>query len=405
MSKSQAPFARAGSAGGVRLRQSWRHTGRASRWRPWRVVLALLLVGIGLVVLVRPARIAAETLVLMPALFPEVPLDPLSLVTPAPLQEESRFSYAAGTVDVDVYRPAVGGPHGGVVLQLGARFEQRDPVLVRFARGLARLGVVVVVPGSSSLSAGRILPEETDALDKSFDLLTARSDVDPARTGFLGFSVGGGLSLLAASHPPLRDRVHFVSSLGGYEDARRLLVDVASRSVEVDGTQRTWDPNPLTLEVLATQIVETLPAEQDRDLLGQIFLHHETVPEGELEGLTPGGRDARALLQGTDRATAAAIVARLPDATRARLAGISPAGSLSDLRADLYLMHDVGDSYIPFTETRHLAADAPPGVVRQDVETAIFEHVYPDKPVPWTTFLPEVWRLFWYAHAVLMELL
>ncbi len=405
MNTPSLPFSPPPRVGGVKLRRTWQHSSHPARWGPWRTLLLLLALLAALVVLVRPVRVVAQTLVLMPALFPEVPLDLLSLVTPAPVREEAHFPYTAGTVDLDVYRPTTGGPHPAAVLQLGARFEQRDPVLVRFASALARLGVIVAVPGSDNLRAGRILPEETDALARSFDWLVDQPDVDPARSGFLGFSVGGGLSLLAASQPALRDRVHFVSSLGGYDDARRLLTDLGSRSIIVDGAQRAWEPSPLTLEVLATQLVETLPDRQDEELLRRVFLQHETLPGGAVDTLTPAGRDARMLLAGTDRATAEAIVARLPAATQARLAGISPSVSLSDVRADLYLIHDVGDSYIPFTETRYLVADAPPALIQQYVETSIFEHVYPDKPAPWTTFLPEVWRLFWYAHAVLMELL
>jgi hypothetical protein len=31
--------------------------------------------------------------------------------------------------------------------------------------------------------------------------------------------------------------------------------------------------------------------------------------------------------------------------------------------------------------------------------------VTPDRPVPWQTFLPDVWALYWDVHAVLLELL
>jgi len=68
-------------------------------------------------------------------------------------------------------------------------------------------------------------------------------------------------------------------------------------------------------------------------------------------------------------------------------------------------MHDVDDSFIPFTESRDLVARAPDGVVQRYTEFAIFAHVIPDRPVPWQTFLPDLWRLFWHVHAVLLEVL
>ena len=67
-------------------------------------------------------------------------------------------------------------------------------------------------------------------------------------------------------------------------------------------------------------------------------------------------------------------------------------------------MHDVDDPFIPFTESRQLAAAAPPGIVQRYTEFAIFAHVIPDRSVPWETFVPDVWRLLLHVHAVLLEL-
>ncbi len=377
---------------------------RAGRGRRWWIVLGVVLVVV-LLLAVRPARVAALALLLLPALFPQAPVNPLAWATPTPARDTASFAYSAGVVEADVYQPGTPGPHAGVVLQLGARLERRDPVLVRFADALARLGVVVLVPGSDNLLAGRILPEEPEAVRRAYQLLVSRPDVDPARTGLLGFSIGGGLSVIAASEEALRDRVRFVSSLGGYFDARELLLAVGSRSIEVSGEERPWQPHPLTLEVLATQLVDTLPAPVDRALLARAFLQRQPVDEAEWASLTPAGRDARQLLEGVSREEARAIVARLPEATRSRLAAISPSSFLPGLRARLYLMHDTGDSYIPFSETRLLAASAPAGTLQRYVETSIFEHVYPDRPVPWYTFVPELWALSQYVYAVLLELL
>ena len=66
-------------------------------------------------------------------------------------------------------------------------------------------------------------------------------------------------------------------------------------------------------------------------------------------------------------------------------------------------MHDVDDSFIPFTESRALAKAAPS--ISRFTEFEIFAHVIPERPVPWQTFLPDLWRLFWHVHAVLVEAL
>ena len=86
-------------------------------------------------------------------------------------------------------------------------------------------------------------------------------------------------------------------------------------------------------------------------------------------------------------------------------AQLSPSTYLSQIHAHVYLMHDVDDPFIPFTQSRELVARAPPGLVTRYTQFSIFAHVIPEKPVPWQTFLPDLWRLFWHVHAVLLELL
>lgn len=368
----------------------------------WLVALALL-VGTGL--LVQPVRVALVSLLFLPAVFPNAP-NPLAMVTPAPTRTEHHFTYAAGTVDADVYHPSGGGQHGAVLWLLGANaLPRRDPLVVRFAESLARAGAVVMVPESSSLMAGRILPEEIDAIQQSFQLLSSQPDVDKERVGFIGFSIGGGLVLVAAAQPEIRDRVRFVTTLGGYYDAVEFFVDVASRSVENNGRDVPWEPSPLTRQVLAKQLIETLPDESDRAALTRAYLEGPS-PSAVPSGLSPSATGVGMLLSGRlPRATVRAAVASLPPEILERLRAISPSSYVSDLRTRLFLMHDTGDTYIPHTQTRRLAATAPRGLIQRFTEFSIFQHVVPDRPVPWPVLVPEVWALYWHVHAVLVEVL
>src|SRR5258708_32526810 len=95
-------------------------------------VFALAALIVALVVW-HPARVAVQTLLLLPALFPSAPFDPLSLVTAAPAREQYSYAYAGGTVDAVLYRPAGFGRHGAMMLLLGAGDLPRSDVAVRFA--------------------------------------------------------------------------------------------------------------------------------------------------------------------------------------------------------------------------------------------------------------------------------
>ena len=377
------------------------------RFSPRRVLALGVALVLLLAILAPPVHVAVQTLLLLPAAFPGAPVDPLSALTPAPTRTEHHYAYAVGTVDADVYHPG-GSGHGGIVLQYqGPRpVPRRDPLLVHFAEGLARLGIVVVVPESSAMLAGRVLPEETDAIRQNFELLAAQPDVDPSRLGFVAFSVGGSLTIVEATRPELRDRVRFVATVGSYYDAAELLVDVASHTLQVpEGQVQPWLPDDLAYQVLAQDLIETLPDANDRDLLTRAFVQHEAVPEADLSRLTPDGATVRQLLSGPSRPDALAAVDRLPPASRARLAALSPSAVLGDLRAHLYLMHDTGDTLVPYPQALRLAAAAPPGTLRRLTLLSIFQHIIPDRPVPWQTFLPDLWAFYWHVDAVLSEVL
>lgn len=334
--------------------------------RRWLILLALAVITL---TVWHPARVAAEAVLLLPDVFPSAPIDPLNLVTPVPRETDSTLPYAAGTINVRIFHPSNAGRHAGVLLLLGAGELPREDLGVRFAQALARSGVVVMLPESTGLVNEQMSRAEIDGLVQSYDLLDSQSDVDPARTGIIGLSAAGGLAIVAAAQPALRDRVRVVTSLGGYYDASALVVDVASRSIDVDGQIRPWEPEQRTIDVI-----------------------HNALGSDDLPA-------------GVSREQAQAQVQSLPPAARQRLADISPSTYLSEVRAHLYLLHDTDDTFIPFTQTRALARAAPPGVVQRDTEFSIFAHVVPDRPVAWQTFLPDLWALYWDMHAVLLELL
>jgi dienelactone hydrolase len=342
-----------------------------------RVGILVLVAMLAAVAAWHPARVAAQTLLLLPALFPSAPIEPLAFVSASPTHEHSEVPYAAGTVDMDVFAPRSGGRHGAIVLLLGAGDLPRSDLAVRFADALARLGVVTMLPESSGMLSERLTFDEVDAIRVCLDALDARSDVDPTRVGIVGLSASGGLGIVAAAQPDLRDRVRFVNSFGSYDDATSLLIDVSSHSQVVDGAVLDWQPEPRSVEVV----------------------------DNALSAAGVSDADRVELLTGATRERAGAIIDSFSADVRERLERISPSAVLNRVRAHVYVMHDVDDSFIPSTESRSLVATAPPGLVSRYTEFSIFAHVIPDRPVPWQTFFPDLWRLFWHIHAVLLEVM
>ena len=319
---------------------------------------------------------------------------------------EYNFDIVTGRVESDVYVPDSRGPHGAIVLLLGAvGFPRREPIIVRLLDGISRAGAVVMVVQSSGLQNGVIDPREVDGLVEAVRFLADRPEVDPHRIGIFGFSVGGSLAILAAEDPRLRDRLAFVNAFGAYYDARDFLQAVVSGRIDTEAGSQPWQPSDLTLWVMRKQLIEPLPEGTDRTLLNRLFIDKDESARQELGGLSAEGRVLESLMDRSNPGGAEQEIGAMPAVVRRRLQDISPSYEINLIRTRLYLMHDRSDGYIPYTESRKLAAAAPPGTLRAYAEFNLFSHVMPDRPLAAFDFSREAWKLYWHAYQVCLEIL
>ena len=103
-----------------------------------------------------------------------------------------------------------------------------EPRLVLLARQLAAAGLAVVTPDIPDLSRFEITPAITDGIEAAAIWLARRATATGATTtdgriGLIGISFSGGLSVVAAGRPSVKDRVAWVLSFGGHDDLPRVL--------------------------------------------------------------------------------------------------------------------------------------------------------------------------------------
>jgi len=103
-----------------------------------------------------------------------------------------------------------------------------EPRLRHFATEIARSGTVVVTPAlpdlESYLVTGRLTDDIEDAaLAIARDAAAQALPGTDARIGLIGVSFSGGLAIVAAGRPALRDHVAFVFSFGGHANLPRVL--------------------------------------------------------------------------------------------------------------------------------------------------------------------------------------
>ena len=262
-----------------------------------------------------------------------------------------------------------------------------------------------MVPASDGLTAGRISPEEIDLLVNEFLLLRGRTDVDPSRVGFIGLSVGASLAFVASADERIRDKVTFVNTFGGYFDARDLFVAIASRSLNYAGEAAEWEPAPLAREVMVDNLTLSLSSESERECIRRAAEQPGDAPECETKELSPQANLALELLDRPDTARAEALVQALMGSTGNPLQAISPRAVVHQINADVLVMHDVHDHYIPYTESRRLVAALPESRVRAWTELELFEHVVPGHQADPTIFARELALLFRHVYLTFLEVL
>lgn len=134
-----------------------------------------------------------------------------------------------GPVDARIYRPAVTASRRAVTLVPGVHMDGiRESRLVAMAEDLAASGFTVLTVASPDLQRFRITPASTDIIEDAATWLAAGEGgaVPPpadGKVGMLGISFSGGLSIVAAGRPGLRDKVSYVMSFGGHGDLQRVM--------------------------------------------------------------------------------------------------------------------------------------------------------------------------------------
>jgi dienelactone hydrolase len=297
---------------------------------------------------------------------------------------------ASGTMPGRLYS-AAGRPRRMVLLVPGFHPAGMDePRLVALARELAASGITVVTPDVPELSRFEIAPAITDRIEAAAVWLSKQSSGPDAagdgRIGLLGLSFSGGLTVVAAGRPSLRDRIAYVLSVGGHDDLPRVLrflclgaearpprqLRLANAPADAGGTAAifTRRPDEHTVAVFLISVADRIvPRPQVEALRAAVrrFLEasaHERDDrpraEQEIAALrTLAARlpePAATLLRYVHDRDVVHLGARLLPYVRTYAGdpALSPAKS-PKASAPLFLLHDADDNSIPSVEAEYLA--------------------------------------------------
>ena len=246
-----------------------------------------------------------------------------------------------------------------------------EPRLIAFAEALATSGTPVITPAFPDLKEYLVTPRLTDDIEDAALAMLAATEVpqDPdGRIGLLGISFAGGLSVVAAGRPALRDRVAFVFSVGGHARLPDVMRYVCT-GVQPDG--RVHTPHDYGSVILLTIMAEdVVPPDQVVPLRRAVhqFLHASHVDmfdKAQAARDFQTARDMETELPDTARAFMHLVNTRDVRTLGQRLLpyldrwgqdpALSPARSPAP-RAPVFVMHAAGDDVVPDSEAAALGA-------------------------------------------------
>jgi dienelactone hydrolase len=316
-----------------------------------------------------------------------------------------------GDVDAQFYRPS--GPVRRTALLVPGvhSFGIDEPRLKALSEDLAGSGIMVMTTALPDLMHYQITPQSTDVIEDVVWWMSKRPDVAPdGRVGMLGVSFAGGLSIVAAGRPSIRDKVAYVMAFGGHGDLPRTLKYLVTGEAPHAGGLEIPPPHDYGVAVIsyaaAPRIVPPDQAAALREGIGT-FLYASQLTLVNRDEANATFKKAREMVKTLPEPSATYLtwvndrnVKKLGPVLAPEVAAFSsdPAASAerapSAPAAPVYLLHGVGDSVIPAVESVILADY----LRKKGVEVhLLLSHLITHAEVDQSAAASETWKLisFW----------
>jgi dienelactone hydrolase len=362
-----------------------------------------------LVILTPQGQAAFRAALFIPQILPGVPIKPQEWFTADPTREAIRYPLANGEGEADLYLPGSGGRHSAVMFFQGVVPGGRyDPRIVALGEGLARSGMVVMIPWSQTQIEQRIDPDDVDVLVRAFQYLQTLDSVDPDRVGMGGICVGASLATVAAQDERVRHQVRFVNSFAGYYDAADLAKAIGSRSRFGEDYVAPWNPDSLTKRVFGHHLIEGVTQTTDRELLTRLFEENEPESADDFSNLATDAQAVYRLLKGVTPEEVDAVMAGLSPKTIAFFRAISPSTGIEKLEARMLIMHDRADRLVPSEESRRLADALGDDAGTYFTEFSLFQsqirvHVGEGSSIGPLEYVREAFKLYMHMYNILRD--
>lgn len=284
--------------------------------------------------------------------------------TPVPEKKTIDYTIEGRQHSADLYLSAEGALAGIVLIPGVVKDGKDDHRLVALATTLARLRFAVLIPEVAGLRQFHTRASDVRVMADGFRYLISQPALSPeGRAGFAGFSYGVGVILLAALEPDIREQVRFLLGFGGYYDIANIITFFTTGYYRDNITHKLKYryPHYYLKWVFTHSNAALVQRDVDRQtLLAVSESDDDSDLQSELHRLAPDARALYDLISNDDPKRVSDLLGKLPAVMRKELAGINPASrDLSQLKAQVILLHGRGDSMIPYTESIAIARALP----------------------------------------------
>ncbi|MCL4835284.1 MAG: dienelactone hydrolase family protein [Caldilineaceae bacterium] len=282
---------------------------------------------------------------------------------------------------------------GGVILAPGYLPTMSDPLLDRLAQDLAQMGFFVLIPKTARLRQGLVTPEDVEVLVAAFLWLSEQPGINPESIGFAGFCIGGSLAMVAAADSRINERVSYINIFGGYFDARSAFRSIGTHTMILSDRTTPWQPAPQAVALYLQNVLMHIEDDTSRKQIEYALQENQSI---DIAALRP---DVRRIYQVLAASTPSEMERRLSELSEDKLAyfaAISPSHAISQLKARVFVMHDIADPYMPVSESYQLAEAIPPSTEVVITRFQLFNHVHPSGVLGRAILAKESVKLMWH---------
>ena len=375
-------------------------------------LLALSLLIAGITAFTPQGRAAVKTALFIPQVLPKIPFKPQTWVTGDPVWQKIRFPQAHGEGVADLITPAGEGKHSAVLFFTGVVVDnpRNDPRMVNLAEGLARSGMVVMIPWMDTQEKQHIVVDDIDNLVHAFQFLRSHESVDPNKVGMGGICTGASMATVAAQDERIRRQVVFVNFFAGYYDAVDFARAIGSRSRFYQNDYvAPWEPDDLTLRVMRYHLIDGVSNQKDKIRLIAMYFPKDNAQPPQPIFESDEGRAVHRLLNGVSYEEVDELMTYLSPKTMEFLRTVSPSTKIDRLEARVLMMHDRGDKLVPSEESRRFADALGRDSDTYHTEFSLFQkqiqmHVDESVDVDAFGFVKEAYKLSLHIYNIMRDL-